>query len=362
MKQLARILIFIFIAINTFGQTPIYSFFSAGHVYGNPNSPHYGIHYPFVDYIPVLNDYPNMDLAFLTGDVVVAPTAAYWDSAQIDFDKFEMPLFIAPGNHDISQEFINRFGYYYQSFIHRNDLFIVLTPGISAWNITGDQLAFLTETLDNNYLSVDRIFIMLHELIWWSPTNEYQDVMINYVPHYPGSTNFDSVVKPLLLSYPNPITLYAGDIGAVSTVSPCMYHQFENITLIASGMGSGVRDNLIITDVYPDSVHYNLVALNGDDIHAMGELSDWAVNAAVPEDLDLTFNVFPNPFQDYLEIKNPGQYKQLKIYNVIGKEILKSQLLPDQNKILDVSFLKKGMYIISLSNQQDEIKLKLIKN
>ena len=129
--------------INAQNSSPDYSFFCAGHTYGNSNSPHYGIHYPFVDFIPYLNSYSNMDIGFLTGDVVLTGTSDYWDSAQVDINKLNMPIYIAAGNHDVGAEFVSRFGQYYYSFIHNNDLFIILTPGLDSWNIKGSQLEFL---------------------------------------------------------------------------------------------------------------------------------------------------------------------------------------------------------------------------
>lgn len=363
MKQLAGILILTFMAIHAFGQNPIYSFFCAGHTYGNPNNVQYGLHANFVDYFPELNANHQMELGFLTGDVVAAPTAQYWDSAQLDMAKLNMPLYIAAGNHDISQEFVNRFGDYYFAFQHQQDLFIVLTPGLNQWNIEGDQLLFLEQTLNEWAPQSRYIFIMLHELIWWSPDNIYQDVIINYVPHYPGSTNFEEVVKPLLLSYPNKIFLYAGDVGATSVVSPCMYHQYENLTIMASGMGSLTMDNIIITEVYEDYVKLDLVALNGDNPNTMGELSDWAVNTAIPENSDLSINIFPNPCQDYLEIRNPSMHNmQIIIYNMMGKEFINRHVQRNQNEILDISSLKNGMYILHFSDQEKEMNLKLIKN
>lgn len=221
-----------------------YSFFTAGHTYGNPNSYHYGLHYPFVNYIPTINNYSNMELGVLTGDVVYSATAAYWDSALIDINKFDVPIYIAAGNHDMGTEFVNRFQNYYSSFVHKNDLFILLTPFLDSWNISGEQLDFLTYQLDNNYSAVNNIFIFMHELIWWSPYNEYQNINVNSLSHYTGWTNFKTIIKPLLLSYPNKITIYAGDLGATNQASPYMYHSFDNITLIGSRMGNGVRDNI----------------------------------------------------------------------------------------------------------------------
>ena len=40
----------------------------------------------------------------------------------------------------------------------------------------------------------------------------------------------------------------------------------------------GISDNIIITDVYQDSVFHNLVAINGNDENALGELYDFTLD------------------------------------------------------------------------------------
>lgn len=336
-------------------KSPLYSFFCAGHTYGNPNNIQFGLHQSFVDYIPRLNANPSMELGFLTGDVVYHSIPQYWDSAQVDMDLFEMPYYIAAGNHDIGVEFTERFGDYYYSFTHREDLFIVLAPGLSQWNIEGDQLAFLEQSLEQ-YASQSRyIFIMLHQLIWWSPDNIYQDVIINWMPQYPGYTNFEDVVKPLLLSYPNKIFLYAGDVGCQASVSPCMYHQYENLSIMASGMGSGNMDNIIITEVYDDYFQLHLVALNGDDPNAMGELSEWAVNVGTHELKSKDYLILPNPANRYVQIQlSDKAYSNeritVSIYNSAGIFIEEFELRhPSLTK--DISRLTSGLYFFVIKEE-----------
>ena len=50
------------IVVNAQNDTILYSFFSAGHTYGSPNDHHYGLHYPFVDFIPEINNYHGMEI------------------------------------------------------------------------------------------------------------------------------------------------------------------------------------------------------------------------------------------------------------------------------------------------------------
>jgi hypothetical protein len=253
-----------------------YSFFAAGHVYGNPITYDYGVHSQLDSNFFFLNNYSTLDFGVFTGDVVPKPTNVYWDSLQIDLAKLDMPYYIAPGNHDRGEEFRKRYSNYYQSFYHDLDLFITLSP--TNWNIDGEQLNFLEKVLLENTDTANNIFIFCHELIWWSPDNQFQDIDINWEPHYPGSSNYWDVVDPLLRSVPNNVVVFAGDIGCNSGKTPCMYYRYENIELIASGMGGGDKDNLIITEVHADgSYDFNLIHLNGDDKSGMGMIYDYSV-------------------------------------------------------------------------------------
>ncbi|NOR88169.1 MAG: T9SS type A sorting domain-containing protein [Bacteroidales bacterium] len=364
-KKINLIVFFLFLIGNLFAQKdiPLYSFFTAGHTYGNPNNPHYGLHYPFVDYIPKLNNYSNMQFGVLTGDVVFTPTTEYWEAAQIDIDKFNMPIKIAAGNHDYGTEFTDRFGSYYYSFIQNNDLFFILSPVMDQWNISGEQFDFLIHTLDENSTVVNHIFIFLHELIWWSPYNRYQNIIINFTPQYPGSTNFESIVKPLLQSYPNNFTIYAGDLGATSKVSAIMHDQLENITLIASGMGSGNKDNIIITDVYQDSVQYNLIALNGSNPNALGKLMDYTIQDSRKDQEKKQIEVFPNPCTNYISIINRMKSElNIIIFNIYGQIIYSGMAYPYHVNEIDLSNYSSGLYTLKLFNETYHQEQKIIVN
>lgn len=362
MKMILRIIALFIIILpyqKAYGQSKEhqYSFFTAGHTYGNPNSPQLGFLPSFLDYLPQLNADSKMELAFLSGDFVQSPTEENYNAAQADLDKFRMPYYIAAGNHDISAEFESRFNEYYFSFTHHQDLFIILTPGLNQWNIEGAQLTFLEETLEEYASESRHIFIMLHELIWWSPENIFQNVVINWEPHYPGSTNFEDIVKPLLLSYTNKIYLYAGDVGCTNQVSPCMYYQNENLTLVASGMGSGNMDNIIVTEISDDNVYLNLLALNGDNPKAMGELTEWAVNLAIFEIDNQDFKLYPNPTADFINIDSKKPIDTLTVFNSYGKQI---RTFTNANLRIDFSFLNDGIYILEITSNEQKYYRKLI--
>lgn len=223
-----------------------YSFFVAGHTYGNPMNFQYGLHPPFNTMIPQINDYPKLEFGILTGDIVPKPTEDYWDSAEADMSRFKVPLHIAPGNHDKGPIFHDKYDEFH-SFTKANDLFLILSP--RSWNIDGEQLDMVKNAIDSAKNTVDNVFVFCHELIWWTPENEFKDVEINYRPHFPGETTYWQNFQPYLDSLEVPVYLFAGDIGASDFVDPFMYEKQDNITYIASGMGSNLNDNMLFVEV-----------------------------------------------------------------------------------------------------------------
>jgi hypothetical protein len=224
-----------------------YSFFVAGHVYGHPLDFKEGLHPTFKHQFSFLREYPKMQFGILTGDVVPRPQKDYWDAFRKDVKELGLPIHIAAGNHDRGDIYYSRYSSYY-SFRQGKDLFLILHT--KDWTIEGKQKEFLATTLEQNANKVDHIFIFCHELIWWSPENQFKNIEINYRGHYPGSSNYWEEIHPILKAQNKPIYLFAGDLGATEKVSPYMYHKEDQIHFIASGMGSGKYDNFILVEKY----------------------------------------------------------------------------------------------------------------
>jgi hypothetical protein len=74
----------------------------------------------------------------------------------------------------------------------------------------------------------------------------------------------------------NEVFMFAGDIGAAAWSDDFMYDKFDNITFIATGMGEGIGDNFVFVDIdETGKVSFELISLNGDDIHELGKLEDY---------------------------------------------------------------------------------------
>lgn len=251
-----------------------YSFFVAGHTYGD-GVKDFSFHIPFVKQIPYLNSCSGTSLGILTGDVVFLPVEEDWDSAVSQLQLFDMPIHIAPGNHDRGEAFEARFEPYY-SFEQQGDLFIILNT--IDWQIEGEQKDFLLQTLLFKAEQSRNIFIFCHELIWWSPQNKFRNLNVNYEPYYPGSTNYWSEISPVLEALDNSVTIFAGDLGANDQASPYMYYEYGNIRLVASGMGAGKKDNMIITEVgFDGEVDFNLVGINAEQVFLLDDLESFVL-------------------------------------------------------------------------------------
>ncbi|MCI5163942.1 MAG: hypothetical protein D3917_18385 [Candidatus Electrothrix sp. AX5] len=239
----------------------LYSFFVAGHVYGNPSfrRKHKGANgiYPlFFERIKQdIKEY-HIDFGVFTGDIVYRNTNEEWDAVEEDINELNRPIYMAPGNHDTARNnlFSIRYsvkGKTYQSFYYHNDIFIILDPNIDGWNISGEQLKFLKNILSSSQHHKN-IFVFFHQILWWEKDNKYRRSYMNSKSGRAENINFWEKIYPLFTSIPNNVYMFAGDSGAARHSLPT-YSQEKNIHLISSGMGGGVNDNYVLVTIPIDT-------------------------------------------------------------------------------------------------------------
>jgi hypothetical protein len=254
-----------------------YSFFVAGHAYGSPNGTNAGLHPPFLNVFDYLNNHSDIEFGVLTGDIVRKGTIEAWDSVDHQLSKLRMPVHFSPGNHDTyNRELYElRYGNGYFSFVHKNNLHIVLDANLDKWNITGMQMDFLDSNLQTLDPEIKNVFVFVHQLIWWDDENIFAGVNLNWPPYTPDSTNFWAELEPKLQSCIAPVYIFAGDLGANNKATSVMFYPDRNITYIASGMGNMKTDNILIVHVNKEKgVHFELIALQGEK-NKLGQLEDF---------------------------------------------------------------------------------------
>jgi hypothetical protein len=256
-----------------------YAFFAAGHVYGHPKDKDDVIHPPFTERGYLIRQDPDMALGFFTGDIVRRARAEEWDQVDGFLASLPVPVYFAAGNHDmVNRElFERRYGRTYFSFVHDNGLFIVLDPNLDGWNISGEQLAFLKETLRRHW-NKDHVFVLTHQILWWDKKPFFRHFTPNSDMGRAEKINFFEELEPLFLALDKPVFFIAGDTGAFPNGKSILYHEKANLRYIASGMGGGDRDNYLVFKVRRDgTVDIQVIALNGNDPHALGRAKDHQV-------------------------------------------------------------------------------------
>jgi len=262
-----------------------YSFFVAGHTYGTPGGNDIGFYPFFKNEFDAIRSYPRMIFGILTGDIVQISNEESWDTIDSEIKTLGLPVYFAPGNHDTYNYELYRERYgdpehnhrTYGSFRQHNDVFILLDANIDNWNISEDQLDFVQTVLEENKGTVSHVFVFVHQLIWWDEHNEFQNIVINWPPYTPDTTNYWGTVEPIFQHYPAPVLFFAGDLGANKPATPYMYYESGNVTYIAGGMGAGIDDNyLFVTVDMAGNVNFDLIALQGDR-HRFGNLEDYVL-------------------------------------------------------------------------------------
>jgi hypothetical protein len=250
-----------------------YSFYIAGHAYGKPGVESKGLYGPFTEKFHLINEYQSIKFGFLLGDLVKKASNEAWELVKKDLDSLDPRIenIIVPGNHDVGKGahdakreiFLQQFGKTFFSFKHGNDLFIMLDGNISEWNISGEQLQFLKQSLPNKKDSANNIFIFSHQLIWQSSSKpEFKKIKPNSLEGRSNNLNFWDEVFPLFSNLTNNVYFFSGDIGAFPNGNELFYTKYLNVTFVATGMGGGIRDNFLIVSVINDHVEIFFVPIN----------------------------------------------------------------------------------------------------
>lgn len=371
MKIIITIVFFLFgISLYAQNDSILYSFFVAGHTYGKPGINNVGFHPPFKQKFDYIQSRPEIVFGVLTGDIVSPnPTAQDWDEIDADIDTLGLPVYFAVGNHDMENRplFESRYGITYYYFIYQNDLFIVLDPNIDGWNISGEQLQFLQDVVNENAPTTDNIFVFFHQILWREANNQFNYIHWNSDAGRGDSVNFWTEVEPLFRYLPNNVVMFAGDLGA-SWSTNVTYDHFDNITLIASGMGDEDGENFVVVNVDSSkSVHYDLICLSDTNMNCLGKLTDYLVVSEliniklIPNNSHHPF-IYPNPTDCNITIsQNTTSNTTIQLFNIQGKLILEEKFNGKLKHTINVESIPKGFYLVKIFNEQNLSTIKLIK-
>ncbi len=126
-------------------------------------------------------------------------------------------------------------------------------------------------------------------------------------------------------------------------------HQPGGNTSIAGGL-------FISPDIVPGKVTMMGIGQGTPDQLFGLELVDIPLN--VNENTLISFSLYPNPASDYVNIETSiSGDKAVVVYDMLGKQVLNKVISGDR---LDISRLKSGVYMISISQKEHTVIKKLI--
>lgn len=271
MKYVIIISLFLFVCPNSFAQSDSsYSILVAGHAYGAHLGKNIGLHPPFLEKLSTLQD-TSIRCLFLTGDIVNNSTTESWAQVESELSGMDFNSYYVMGNHDDNTvghaEFLKKFGGTHYYFTFRHELYIVLNSTESDRSISASQLEFLDQVLSNTDSNWNRAFIFFHEVIWNSNI-KYRLLRSNTRSRYSQmvlESNFWQDVYPRFTALPDKkFFLFAGDMGGNPDAMAASYDRWGNVTLLSSGMGEVPDENYMKVKILPDTVTFDLIALNDD--------------------------------------------------------------------------------------------------
>jgi hypothetical protein len=358
MKRIMLFLAFSFLMslLNAQTGSESYSFFIAGHTSGKAGVNNVGFHPAFKNKFDYIKSRDEIKFGILTGDIVSKnPTAEDWDEVDSDIDSLGLPVYFAVGNHDMEERmlFEERYGNTFYSFLHENDLFIILDPNIDGWNISGVQLEFLRDIVERNHKYVDTIFVLFHQLLWWNNDNIYSVLHPNSFEGRASTINFWTEIEPLFRQLSNKIIFGSGDMGAAYWSDDFMYDSYDNIEFISSGMGEGEGDNFVIINVDADkNISYDLICLNDSVLNCFGDLEDFQMSSTSTYSIDENpVRLYPNPVNNHFYIENLRdrvEVYQVVISNIVNQIVFKETINSNRCKIDVQNWKVKGLYFVQI--------------
>lgn len=204
-----------------------------------------------------------------TGDLFMDPVNDRPRYERALFRKLKVPLFNAPGNHDMGGATGDELAELGRIDVGKD---VILIHNSEFMNGT-----FSSEALDRLRAVAGagpgegprNVFIVSHRPIWAEDDPAYKDLFKDNTRSVLG-TNFRKDVYPLLERIAEHARVYwiSGSLGGGAPSSIFFQEHAKNITFIQCAIRDEPRDALLIADVFPDSVKWSAFSLTGQTLQA----------------------------------------------------------------------------------------------
>ena len=123
------------------------------------------------------------------------------------------------------------------------------------------------------------------------------------------------------------------------------WEYFKNIP--AAGNSSSIVEYSVVDyEMRASRTYYRLTQTDFD-----GKKVDLGISQVESINSDKSFSIFPNPATGQLTVHMDNEKrKQLSIVNLLGEELITKQISNDEDKIVDISDLRPGVYLINVGS------------
>lgn len=235
-----------------------YSFIVSGHFYGDGTNKS---GYPANTLLANLDWINESDACMLIclGDLFMDITNDIPKYKKSLFDKLEIPLFNAVGNHDLTGSvYQDNYGATFFKFRIGNDIHVVLDTELDNGDLESDQLKMLTE-IESQCKSekINNVFFYAHRTIWKDSYSELEGLFEDNTQSL-TAVNYKSEVLPIVsnIAAQTNVFWFAGSLGD----APASFFYFKDeqnkITYIATAIRALLRDAVLIADVKDGAVSF----------------------------------------------------------------------------------------------------------
>ena len=237
-------------------------FLVAGHIYGKPGDDEFHPAPSLLRNISFLG-MQNPDFIVFLGDTVWKPSHENFDVLDLlILDPFEVPVFNAVGNHDVTKRdlYQSRYGNTVYAFSYKDQLFIILDTTLNYYDLNADQLSFVETTIKDQIKITDikGINIFMHHVLFLDEEEVSGKQLLKPNEGDGISEKFHDFLQSTIypISQSIPVYIYAGDVGAFSkgNLSPLYKKSPDyNVTFVATGLGNHKFDSILIVEEDPDN-------------------------------------------------------------------------------------------------------------
>lgn len=244
-----------------------YRLLISGHFHGSSTN---GSGYPaatLLANIDALNA-TKANILLSTGDLFLRPDRDSARYVEAFFSKLRLPLFNAPGNHDLEGKAYSAASTMPLVIDMGRDRIILLDTERDNSDISGDQLQLIDgaeQDASNGVL--DHLFIVSHRPIWAEREPRYGDLFHGNTRSLTGG-NFKAYVLPELQRIAKHAEVYwiSGSMAGGAPASIFFQQHEANITFIQSAIRDELRDAALIADVSREGITWTGMSLTGGSL------------------------------------------------------------------------------------------------